>query len=147
MELSYLMDMIGMPEAAKAGIMEIYESLDFSPYREACEIMTASYDSHAKGYEALRAAIGDKNDEHERLTLTLELVIALTTYENYKRIGIPDKIFFETMGVFTRYAEMYEKKYGSKIRTMNPESCEINDLVNCHAFDGVGKESFLNEWI
>ena len=30
---------------------------------------------------------------------------------------------------------------------MNPESCEINDLLTCHRIDSVGKGDLLNEWI
>ena len=66
-------------------------------------------------------------------------------YEDLKRIlGIdPLKITMLKCGTF----EMYEEKYGNKIRTMNPESCEINDLLNCHRHDNIGRGAILNEWI
>ena len=112
MDFRSLVNKINLPESARVGVMEMYETLDFSPYEQAREIMTADSDSFTAGYQALRDAIGDTPDEHQRLTLTLELVIALTTYEKYKEKGIPDRIFFDTMGVFSRYAELYEKKYG-----------------------------------
>ncbi|MBE5766414.1 MAG: GH3 auxin-responsive promoter family protein [Clostridiales bacterium] len=66
-------------------------------------------------------------------------------YEDLKKIlGIdPLKITLLKCGTF----ELYERKYGSKIRTMNAESCEINDLLNCHMMDSVGKGELLNEWI
>ena len=66
-------------------------------------------------------------------------------YEDLKKIlGIdPLKITLLKCGTF----ELYERRYGTKIRTMNAESCEINDLLNCHMTDSVGKGELLNEWI
>ena len=66
-------------------------------------------------------------------------------YEDLKKIlGIdPLKITLLKCGTF----ELYERRYGAKIRTMNAESCEINDLINCHMVDSIGKGELLNEWI
>ena len=66
-------------------------------------------------------------------------------YEDLKKIlGIdPLKITLLKCGTFA----LYERRYGKKIRPMNPEGCEINDLMNCHHADSFGKGDFLNEWI
>ena len=66
-------------------------------------------------------------------------------YEDLKKIlGVdPLKISLLKCGTF----EAYQRKYGAPIRTMNPESCEINDLLLCHRIDGIGKGDLLNEWI
>ena len=66
-------------------------------------------------------------------------------YEDLKKIlGVdPLKITLLKCGTF----EAYERKYGSKIRPMNPENCEVNDLLVCHRLEGVGKGDLLNEWI
>ena len=66
-------------------------------------------------------------------------------YEDLKKIlGIdPLKITLLKCGTF----EFYERRYGKKIRSMNPEGCEINDLLNCHQVDSFGKGDLLNEWI
>ena len=66
-------------------------------------------------------------------------------YEDLKKIlGIdPLKITLLKCGTF----ELYEHKFGQKIRTMNPEGGEINDLLNCHRVDSYGKGDLLNEWI
>lgn len=66
-------------------------------------------------------------------------------YEDLKKIlGIdPLKITMLKCGTF----DLYEQRYGGKIRKMNPESCDINDLLSCHRMEGTGKGSFLNEWI
>ena len=66
-------------------------------------------------------------------------------YEDLKKIlGIdPLKITLLKCGTF----ELYEQKFGKKIRPMNPESCDINDLMNCHLLDSFGKGGVLNEWV
>ena len=66
-------------------------------------------------------------------------------YEDLKKIlGIdPLKITLLKCGTF----ELYERRCGAKIRTMNAESCEINELLNCHMVDSIGKGDLLNEWI
>ena len=66
-------------------------------------------------------------------------------YEDLKKIlGVdPLKITLLKCGTF----ESYERKYGTPIRAMNPESCEITDLLACHQVDYVGKGDMMNEWI
>ena len=66
-------------------------------------------------------------------------------YEDLKKIlGIdPLKITLLKCGTF----DLYAQKFGKKIRPMNPEGCEINDLMNCHLLDSFGKGGLLNEWI
>ena len=66
-------------------------------------------------------------------------------YEDLKKIlGIdPLKITMLKCGTF----EMYERRFGTKIRTMNPESCEVSELMNCHRLDSIGKVEYFNEWI
>ena len=66
-------------------------------------------------------------------------------YEDLKKIlGVdPLKITMLKCGTFAAY----HRKFGTTIRKMNPESCEINDLLNCHLLDSFGKGGLLNEWI
>lgn len=66
-------------------------------------------------------------------------------YEDLKKIlGIdPLKITLLKCGTF----DLYEHRYGTRIRTMNPDGGEINDLLNCHRIDSFGKGDLLNEWI
>ncbi|MBR4079619.1 MAG: GH3 auxin-responsive promoter family protein [Christensenellaceae bacterium] len=66
-------------------------------------------------------------------------------YEDLKKIlGIdPLKITLLKCGTF----EMYEQKYGTEIKRLNPESCEINDLMRCHMYENTGRGDVLNEWI
>ena len=66
-------------------------------------------------------------------------------YEDLKKIlGVdPLKITLLKCGTF----DSYRSKYGTSIRPMNPETCEITDLLACHQVDYVGKEDMMNEWI
>ena len=66
-------------------------------------------------------------------------------YEDLKKIlGIdPLKITLLKCGTF----ELYKRRYGKDIRSMNPEGCEISDLMNCHKADSFGREAMVNEWI
>ncbi len=66
-------------------------------------------------------------------------------YEDLKKIlGIdPLKITMIKCGTFAAY----EKKYGSPIRRMNPESCDINDLVQCHLSDRAENGGAPGDWI
>ena len=66
-------------------------------------------------------------------------------YEDLKKIlGIdPLKITLLKCGTF----ELYERRFGKQIRSMNPEGCEINDLMNCHNAESFGKGALVNEWI
>lgn len=66
-------------------------------------------------------------------------------YEDLKKIlGIdPLKITLLKCGTF----DLYERRFGRKIRSMNPDGCEIGDLLNCHNVDSFGKGELMNEWI
>ena len=65
-------------------------------------------------------------------------------YEDLKKIlGVdPLKITLLKCGTF----ETYRRRFGTPIRSMNPGSREISDLLGCHQ-GGVGKEVFRNEWV
>ena len=66
-------------------------------------------------------------------------------YEDLKKIlGVdPLKITMLKCGTFAAY----KRKFGSTIRKMNPESCELNDLLTCHQFDGLDRRGILDDWI
>ena len=65
-------------------------------------------------------------------------------YEDLKKIlGVdPLKITLLKCGTF----ETYRRRFGTPIRSMNPGSREISDLLGCHQ-GGVGQEVFRNEWV
>jgi len=66
-------------------------------------------------------------------------------YEDLKKIlGVdPLKITMLKCGTFTAY----KQKYGITIRKMNPESCEINDLLACHQSDSPKRRGISDDWV
>lgn len=66
-------------------------------------------------------------------------------YEDLKKIlGVdPLRITLLKCGTFTAY----QRKFGETIRKMNPETCEINDLLACHQYDGLKRRGALDDWI
>ena len=66
-------------------------------------------------------------------------------YEDLKKIlGVdPLKITMLKCGTFAAY----KHKFGNTIRKMNPDSCEINDLLTCHQFDNLDRRGIMDDWI
>ena len=66
-------------------------------------------------------------------------------YEDLKKIlGVdPLKITMLKCGTFAAY----KRKFGNTIRKMNPERCEINDLLTCHQFDSLERRGIVDDWI
>ncbi|MBR3996760.1 MAG: GH3 auxin-responsive promoter family protein, partial [Clostridia bacterium] len=66
-------------------------------------------------------------------------------YEDLKKIlGIdPLKITMMKCGTFGAF----EKKFGAPIRKINPDACEINDLLVCHQSNTIEVGGGLNDWI
>ena len=66
-------------------------------------------------------------------------------YEDLKKILDVDplKITMLKCGTFAAY----KRKFGTTIRKMNPESCEINDLLMCHQFDSLERRWTTDDWI
>jgi len=66
-------------------------------------------------------------------------------YEDLKKIlGVdPLKITMLKCGTFAAY----QRKFGTTIRKMNPESCEINDLLACHQSDSPKRRGISDDWV
>lgn len=63
-----------------------------------------------EGYRLLSAALDP--DPNGLRMLSCQLGLALETHEAYRAAGIPDEIFFATMGCFSRFAREYQKTFG-----------------------------------
>lgn len=110
MELSLLFDKISFPKQARDGVLSHIKGVDLQKYEKYIEGLMCATD-YAKAYEALKAEIGE--DAHERTMLCIELVSAVRAHANYVARGISDEIYFETMKVYTRYAQEYLDTYGT----------------------------------
>lgn len=110
MDISYFLDKIDFPTDAKDGVLEYVTSHDLSLYAKEIEGLLSN-DKFIDSHKELVQKIGP--DEHQRAILSIELSAALLTYERYASLGIPDEIFFDTMRVFTRYANLYKETNGA----------------------------------
>ena len=66
-------------------------------------------------------------------------------YKDLKRIlGLdPLRITVLKCGTFAEY----QRRFGAEIRRVNPESSEINDLLQCHEGGGIDRREGKYEWI
>lgn len=66
-------------------------------------------------------------------------------YEDLKKIlGIdPLKITLLKCGTFSAY----ESKFGSSIKKINPDGCDINDLLACHQVNTFNLGGGINDWV
>ncbi|MDE7164300.1 MAG: acyltransferase domain-containing protein [Clostridiales bacterium] len=63
------------------------------------------------GYQRLKELLG--NDDNGLKMFACMLNAATITYEKYRHYGISDKIFFDTMYCFTRFAKEHHASYGT----------------------------------
>ena len=74
--------------------------------------------------------------------------LTINSYEQEKSIpNSTNKLLIKLAENPLIFFEMYEQKYGTTIRKMNPESCEINDLLTCHQFDSLERRWTVDDWI
>lgn len=67
-------------------------------------------DTAPDGYNRLKELLG--NDDNGLKMFACMLDAATLTYERYRRYGIDEQIFFDTMSCFTRFAEEHRTSYG-----------------------------------
>lgn len=108
--LMVLCDGISLQPEVRAQVLSLYKHMDFSPYRELMDgqLSPATWD---ESYERLKNLLAPV-DEKGFMMLTCMLTWALNTWENYRKAGISDEIFFDTMGCFTRFVGEHMASYG-----------------------------------
>ena len=108
-QLAVLCKEIDMPEQVTDLVLKIAPELDltvFSPMLEGLFHETQWEESLAE----LRTALGD--DPHGFKILTCELLCALKTREDYRKAGISDRIFLDTMDCFPRFVKEHMASFG-----------------------------------
>ena len=107
--LEEILSKIDMPEEAAAETLRAEEEIpeaelrDF--YRGLCD---------ERGYDQAYAALKDRLGEDARgfRMLKITLSAAQITQSRYRREGIGDGIFYETMGCFSRFVREYKESFG-----------------------------------
>ncbi|MBE6655467.1 MAG: hypothetical protein E7609_01180 [Ruminococcaceae bacterium] len=109
MNIQELLERLELSSEVKEGVLSYLEGTYQGEYDDILAEMT-EIPNIITSWEKLKEALGE--DEHQRRALALELKTALLTYENYRKMGIPDDVFIHTMKVFKRYTRMYKEKHG-----------------------------------
>ena len=102
MTVQELCEKIGMQDCMTKGVCDFVSTYDLSKVEEYVDGLTRA-EKAADTYEKLTTAF--EEDEAKIKELSCFLLAACRTYENYRKKGIPEKIFFDTMLCFPRYTE------------------------------------------
>lgn len=100
---------LNMPDKVTERIANIYKTLDFKPIMDSFNGLF----SVETGKESSAAIIEHFKNEQDGLSvLAVYLTAAFVSREEYKKRGINDKIYLDTMKIFTRFTGEYLKSYG-----------------------------------
>ena len=102
MDLKGLTQRLDLPQEVISRLQPVKEAAPF--LRGLC---SAGYEEAASG---LHAALGP--DEGGYKILSAMLQAALFTHEEYARLGIPEEVFFATMGCFPRFVREHKESFG-----------------------------------
>ena len=100
MNIEELCEKIGLLEDTKKRLDEFSADFNFAPLKELIEGLAVPEKSE-ECYKALTEALGD--DPLGMKILACYLRGALVTFENYKKAGIDEGVFVDTMKCFTRF--------------------------------------------
>lgn len=98
---------INMPEEVTQKILEIHSSLAVFP----CLDLLMREETWPEGLQQLKDALGEDPVGMKRLCCMLRC--ALKAKEDYDRLGIPEKIYVDTMAAFSRFVREHRESYGS----------------------------------
>ena len=109
MNIRILCSEINMPEE----VTEAVEAWNEKDYQEALGQYWTRLQDKAMWDTALEEVKVILGQDHNGLNLlAFQLHIGLMTYEEYRRRNIPEKIFFDTMGCFSRFVKEHQECYG-----------------------------------
>ncbi len=108
--VSELCNKINMPGEVSAEVLRIAEPVNPELIKSIIEGLWNSQQS-----KAALEAIHDFASEDPRglRKLCLCLLTACRTYEKYKALGIPEQVFFDTMGCFSRFVNEHMESFHS----------------------------------
>ncbi|MBR2048807.1 MAG: DUF5596 domain-containing protein [Oscillospiraceae bacterium] len=98
---------INMPEEVTRQLAELHRTMEYFP----CLELLMEEKTWAEGLAQLKAALGDDPGGFKRLCCMLRC--ALKAKEEYARLGIPDRIYYDTMAAFSRFVREHQASYGS----------------------------------
>ena len=97
---------INMPEEVTQKLVEIHGTLEVFP----CLDLLMQEETWNEGLQQLKQALGEDVRGMKRLCCMLRC--ALKAKETYDRLGIPETIYIDTMGAFSRFVREHMESYG-----------------------------------
>ena len=110
MDLKILCEKIELPEEMKKKVLSASMRIDRSRV-EKFYASLADSSMWDKSLEEMKESLGKDDDGSE--ILTVMLICALSAYEEYKKRGIGEDIFIDTMKFCTRFVNEHHSAYGS----------------------------------
>lgn len=109
MDLFTLCGRIHLPGEIREKVMDYYKTADFGP-TESLRERLKSRDTEARARRELEEIL--EPDPGKIKMLTYMLLCGADLYHWYEEKGIPEEIFFDTMGCFSRFIEECREKTG-----------------------------------
>lgn len=97
---------INMPEDVTEKLLAIHGTLERFP----CLDLLMQEETWAEGLKQLKEDLEEDPGGFRRLCCMLRC--ALKAKENYDRLGIPETIYIDTMGAFSRFVREHKESYG-----------------------------------
>lgn len=105
--MEYFCREIGLPEEVIRRVLEINTAADFQPdtHKLCCP------ESWEEGRSELKQALGE--DPLGYKMLCAQLRCAMNAWKNYEKLGIPRKIYVDTMAAFSRFVKEHLESFGT----------------------------------
>lgn len=101
MDFAVCLEKIGLWDEGKNAFWEIHKKLSLPGFENTLQDAFSAYDEGDKSFEAfLETLVLPLGFPVEVLTLYFYILISERTYEEYKKLGISDEIFFSSMDDF-----------------------------------------------
>jgi len=98
---------IHMPEEITTQLAELHRTLEYDP----CLNLLMEEATWSEGLSQLKQVLGDDPGGFKQLCCMLRC--AMGAKAEYDRLGIPEQIYVDTMGAFSRFVREHMQSYGS----------------------------------
>lgn len=110
LNLRSLCEKIDMPGEVIDMVAAIEKNLDLNSVHSSMDKLNERL-TWMEGVEELRLAFSEDNNGLKMLTCML--CSSILTYDRYQKMGIDDKIYFDTFACFSRFVKEHKESYGT----------------------------------
>ena len=104
--MEHLCRQINMPPEVTQALVEIHRTMEYFP----CLPLLMEENTWNEGLIQLKESLGNDPGGMKRLCCMLRC--ALMAKSEYDRLGIPEAIYVDTMGAFSRFVREHKESYG-----------------------------------